>query len=156
MLIVATRYWDFNRDSSLPEVVREANLNITVPGESKGEKKTIPLERNPFYSYKFTSEYAWNIMTNELGWGEWNVRRMPAFHLFTANVLVTKDDKWVQESKRCPDDNGVSQPEVANAQMQTVGDDYKERAYSMLTSVFDFAEFTTQGMPLRFTGRTRR
>jgi hypothetical protein len=154
VLIVATRYWDFNRDSRLPDVVQEESLNITVPGDSKGEKKIVLLEHNPFYSYKFTSDYAWKIVADEMGWGQWKVRRTPAFHSFTADVLVAQDENWVQESKRCPDENGVSRPIIANAQMQTVGDDYKERAYSMLTSVHDFAEFTTQGTPLRFSGWT--
>jgi hypothetical protein len=52
----------------------------------------------------------------------------------------------VQETRRCPDKYGVSHPDIANKQMQTVGDDYRARAYSLLTSVHDFAEFTTQGM----------
>jgi hypothetical protein len=51
----------------------------------------------------------------------------------------------VQETRRCPDNDGVSHPDIANKQMQTVGNDYKARAYSLLTSVHDFAEFTTQG-----------
>jgi hypothetical protein len=51
----------------------------------------------------------------------------------------------VQETRRCPDNDGVSHPDIANKQMQTVGNDYRARAYSLLTSVNDFAEFTTQG-----------
>jgi hypothetical protein len=62
-----------------------------------------------------------------------------------ANKLVAQDDKWVQETRRCPDNDGVSHPDIANKQMQTVGNDYRARAYSLLTSVHDFAEFTTQG-----------
>ena len=62
-----------------------------------------------------------------------------------ANKLVAQDDSWGQETKRCPDKYGVSHEDIANKQMQTVGDDYRARAYSLLTSVHDFGEFTTQG-----------
>ncbi|KAF2875899.1 common central domain of tyrosinase-domain-containing protein [Massariosphaeria phaeospora] len=119
-------YWDFNKDSSLPQVVRQDTLDVIVPGKSEGQKETITLKHNPFYSYKFTSDYAWNIIVEKMEWNQW------------------KDENLVHESKRCPDENGVSRPEIANAQLQTVGDDYKERAYSLLTSVHDFAEFSTQ------------
>jgi hypothetical protein len=62
------RYWDFNKDSSLPKVVQHEGLDIIVPGDSEGEKKNLHLEHNPFYSYKFTSYYAWGIVADRLGW----------------------------------------------------------------------------------------
>ncbi|KAF2993735.1 hypothetical protein E8E13_000223 [Curvularia kusanoi] len=127
-------YWDFNKDSSLPDIVMEKTLDLIVPGESKGKKRSEHLEHNPFYSYKFTSDSAWDIVAKEMGWSKW------------------KQEHWVKESKRCPDENGVSRPWISNAQMQTVGDDYKERAYSLLTSVNGFAEFTTQAYSLNTPG----
>jgi hypothetical protein len=69
------RYWDFNKDSSLPKVVQHEGLDIIVPGDSEGEKKNLHLEHNPFYSYKFTSYYAWGIVADRLGWDA-SVRNM--------------------------------------------------------------------------------
>jgi hypothetical protein len=55
------------RTRSLPKVVQHEGLDIIVPGDSEGEKKTLHLKHNPFYSYKFTSYYAWGIVADRLG-----------------------------------------------------------------------------------------
>jgi hypothetical protein len=62
------RYWDFNEDSSLPKVMQDEGLDMIVPGNSEGEKKTLHLDHNSFYSYKFTSHYAWSIVADRIGW----------------------------------------------------------------------------------------
>ena len=63
-----TRYWDFNENPSLPQAVKEPTIRITIPGENEGEKQEVVLEHNPFYSYKFTSDYAWTTVAQELDW----------------------------------------------------------------------------------------
>ena len=68
MLTVIERFWDFNKSPSLPKAVKNPTLEITIPGESEGQKKKIVLDHNPFYSYKFTSDYAWIVVANELDW----------------------------------------------------------------------------------------
>ena len=68
VLTVIESFWDFNKDPVLPKAVKSPTIEITIPGESKGEKKTIVLKHNPFYSYKFTSDYAWIVVCNELDW----------------------------------------------------------------------------------------
>lgn len=68
MLTVLFRYWDFNKKSTLPKAVMEPTIKVTIPGESEGDKKEITLDHNPFYSYKFTSDYAWIVVADELQW----------------------------------------------------------------------------------------
>jgi hypothetical protein len=68
-------YWDFSRDPSLPAAVKTPTIDIFVPGASAGQKKRVTLDHNPLYSYKFTSNYAWNIMLNELEWNQRNVSK---------------------------------------------------------------------------------
>lgn len=86
------RYWDWARDSHLPNVVMQPTIELSVPGMGPGDKDTLTLDHNPLYSYKFTSDYAIKTIQKKLNWDN--------------------SSAW-EETKRCPETSGVSNQEIS-------------------------------------------
>ncbi|KAI3400373.1 hypothetical protein diail_3390 [Diaporthe ilicicola] len=116
-------YWDWASDPHLPAVTMTPDITLTVPGKQPGTKESLHLTHNPLYSYRFTSKWATQTVQNEMGW---------------ASTAV-----W-SESKRCPDANGNSHQEIANAQVSTAAKSFKSSTFDALTHVTNFDQFTCQ------------
>lgn len=97
-------------------------ITLIVPGRDADSTATLTLKHNPLYSYIFTSDWARELIWNEMGW--------------------IKSRAWV-ESKRCPDADGQSNQKVANKQVGTFTV-FKSQTFQAITSVTDFDRFTTQ------------
>ncbi|EOO01105.1 putative tyrosinase protein [Phaeoacremonium minimum UCRPA7] len=119
---MSNSYWDWASDPHLPPVVMSPDITLTIPGTSSGSQDTLYLDHNPLYSYKFTSQYAIDLLQKELNWDT--------------------TDAW-QESKRCPDADGKSNQEIANVQVGTFHA-FKLQTFQALTAINDFDQFTCQ------------
>ncbi|KAK2609426.1 hypothetical protein N8I77_002923 [Diaporthe amygdali] len=116
-------YWDWASDPHLPAVTMSPDITLTVPGTKPGTKESLHLPHNPLYSYQFTSKWATDTIQKEMGWAS------------TA--------AWA-ESKRCPDANGNSHQEIADAQLAKVAKSFKSSTFDAITHVTNFDQFTTQ------------
>ncbi|KAL1847794.1 hypothetical protein Daus18300_013836 [Diaporthe australafricana] len=116
-------YWDWASDPHLPAVTMTPDITLTVPGKLPGAKESLHLAHNPLYSYQFTSKWATSTIQKEMGW---------------ASTAV-----WA-ESKRCPDANGNSHQEIANAQVASFAKTFKSTTFDALTHVTNFDQFTCQ------------
>ncbi|KAK2005590.1 Di-copper centre-containing protein, partial [Colletotrichum eremochloae] len=116
-------YWDWASNPHLPPATMSQDIVLTIPGDAVGKTKQKRLDHNPLYSYKFTSDYATDQMRSIMN--QW-----------------PHTDKW-RESKRCPDSEGNSHPEIADKQIGRFTD-FKTKTFKAIMSAKDFGQFTCQ------------
>lgn len=128
-------YWDWATDSDVPQSIRFPTTDITLPLAGSDAppvtRKGVP---NPLYSYKFKT----------------SLRRQRDFSIVGVTEIVT----W-EETKRCPDANGTSHPEIVDQQLRTpraksphtptAGSSFRDPIYKLLTLVGSYGPFSNTG-----------
>nr|CAT00093.1 tyrosinase [Tuber magnatum] len=124
-------YWDWATDSDVPQSIRFAETDITLPEVGSDAppvtRKGVP---NPMYSYKFKT----------------SIRRQRDFSIVGVQEMVA----W-EETKRCPDEKGISHPEIVDRQLRiptvnpTAGSSFRDPIYKLLTLVGSYGAFGNTG-----------
>ncbi|KAF8464457.1 common central domain of tyrosinase-domain-containing protein [Kalaharituber pfeilii] len=125
-------FWDWSTDYRLPEPVTTEYIDITLPLPGSDAEPAPKKVHNPLWSYRFKSE----------------LRRNRDFG-------ITDDaDFWLRwtETKRCPNEDGQSQPGVASHQLgnpaipkERLPTDYREGTYKLVLYQNKYGPFSNTG-----------
>jgi hypothetical protein len=66
----------------------QKNVTISIPGAARGQKKQITLDRNPLYSYKFTSPYADEQVQTVMNWKKVSTKFFVGDYAIVTNAYI--------------------------------------------------------------------